>query len=172
MGCFVCFGQTFPPARADKHVCNEFPECNGLALCAGGEESMRNRKGWKHWLFTGLALLGAASNVHGQTGSPYNTGAAYGGAPAMGGGMGGLGNHGPMSIAMPGPPPMEVAYANGPRTYVLCRHACRIRGGMRMLRRCLRCWHGLRQHGRPWSAVMAAWAMAVGAPCAAPILVC
>lgn len=31
-----------------------------------------------------------------------------------GGGMNGLGNHGPMSIAMPGPPPMEVAYASGP----------------------------------------------------------
>ncbi len=28
--------------------------------------------------------------------------------------MNGLGNHGPMSIAMPGPPPMEVAYASGP----------------------------------------------------------
>ncbi len=103
------FGQTFPLARADKHVCNEFSECNGLALCAGGEESMKNRSGWKHWLFTGLALLSGASYVHGQTGSPYFTGAAYGGAPAMNG----LGNHGPMSIAMPGPPPMEVAYAGG-----------------------------------------------------------
>ncbi|MCC6512047.1 MAG: hypothetical protein IT423_23320, partial [Pirellulaceae bacterium] len=75
---------------------------------------MRNRSGWKHWLFTGLALLSGASNVHGQTGSPYMSGAAYGGAPGMGGGMNGLGNHGPMSISMPGPPPMEVAYASGP----------------------------------------------------------
>ena len=75
---------------------------------------MRNRSGWKHWLFTGLALLSGAGYVHGQTGSPNFAGAGYGGAPAMGGGMNGLGNHGPMSIAMPGPPPMEVAYASGP----------------------------------------------------------
>lgn len=75
---------------------------------------MRNRSGWKHWLFTGLALLSGAGYVHGQTGSPNFAGAAYGGAPGMAGGMNGLGNHGPMSIAMPGPPPMEVAYANGP----------------------------------------------------------
>ncbi len=110
----MTFVQTFPLVHADKHVCNEFPECNGLALCAGGEESMRNRSGWKHWLFTGLALLSGASYVHGQTGSPNFAGAAYGGAPGMPGGMNGLGNHGPMSIAMPGPPPMEVAYASGP----------------------------------------------------------
>lgn len=75
---------------------------------------MRNRSGWKHWLFTGLALLSGAGYVQGQTGSPNFAGAGYGGAPAMGGGMNGLGNHGPMSIAMPGPPPMEVAYASGP----------------------------------------------------------
>ncbi len=74
---------------------------------------MRNRSGWKHWLFTGLALLSGAGYVQGQTGSPNFAGAGYGGAP-MGGGMAGLGNHGPMSIAMPGPPPMEVAYASGP----------------------------------------------------------
>ena len=76
---------------------------------------MRNRSSWKHWLFTGLALLSGAGNVHGQTGLPNFAGAGYGGAPGMGGGgMSGLGNHGPMSIAMPGPPPMEVAYASGP----------------------------------------------------------
>ena len=86
---------------------------------------MKSRNGWKHWLFTGLALLSSANYVHGQTGSPYFTGAANGGAPGAampgypggsmpGSSMYGMGNHGPMSIAMPGPPPGELAYQTGP----------------------------------------------------------
>ncbi len=39
---------------------------------------MRNRSGWKHWLFTGLALLSGAGYVQGQTGSPNFAGAGYG----------------------------------------------------------------------------------------------
>ncbi len=80
---------------------------------------MRNRSGWKHWLLTGLALLSGAGYVQGQTGSPNFAGAWLRGAPAMSGGMNGLGITVPMSIAMPGPPPMEVAYASGPGRWVL-----------------------------------------------------
>ncbi len=83
---------------------------------------MKSRSGLKQWLFTGLALLGSTGAVYGQAVSPYHAGASYGGAPAgmaypggnMPGPMSNLGNHGPMSIAMPGPPPGEVNYAAGP----------------------------------------------------------
>lgn len=90
---------------------------------------MNSRSGLKKWLFTGLALLSGAGTVYGQAGSPYFTGAAYGGAPGaavpgypaaamQGPGMYGMEQgpmgHGPMSMAMPGPPPMEVAYGSQP----------------------------------------------------------
>jgi len=85
---------------------------------------MKSRSGWKQWLITGLALVSGAGTVYGQYGSPSFTGAAYGGAPGgalpgnpaaamAGANMYGLGSQGPMSFAVPGPAPMEVAYAPG-----------------------------------------------------------